>query len=98
MTHPTPKTDGELVRAAATLRSDDDDFGQAGILYREVFSDEVRAQFQATLLGQANGITIDDIRERFFQYWTNVDGDLGAILRQKYASQEPEPHTVPREV
>ncbi|MET0872362.1 MAG: catalase-related domain-containing protein, partial [Paeniglutamicibacter terrestris] len=80
------ETDGELVRAAQTLRSEDDDFGQAGTLYREVFSAESKERFHANLLGQCNGITIDSIREGFFQYWTNVDANLGQILRDGYAA------------
>ncbi|EED6225629.1 catalase, partial [Salmonella enterica subsp. enterica serovar Haifa] len=63
--------DGELTRSAATLHAEDDDFGQAGTLYREVFDGEQRARFLETLTGQGRGITIDAIRERFFQYWTN---------------------------
>jgi hypothetical protein len=39
------------------------------------------ARFVATLTGQAHSITVDDIRERIFQYWGNVDGDLAAQLR-----------------
>ena len=70
------------MRAAATLRADDDDFGQAGTLYREVFDDAQRARFLEVLTGQGRGITIDGIRERFFQYWTNVDAALGDALRQ----------------
>ncbi len=66
------------MRAAATLHSEDDDFGQAGTLYREVFDAEQRARFLETLTGQGRSITIDAIRERFFQYWTNVDADLAA--------------------
>jgi len=81
------EADGELVRSAATLREDDDDFGQAGILYRDVFTDDVRSRFQETLLGQAQAITRDEVRERFFQYWTNVDENLGATLREKYAGK-----------
>ena len=76
------ESDGELIRAAATLRADDDDFGQAGTLYREVFSDEQRARFIETLTGQGQSVTIPEIRERFFQYWTNVDAELGATLRR----------------
>ncbi|GAA2451439.1 catalase [Agromyces soli] len=79
------ESDGELVRAAATLHAEDDDFGQAGTLYREVYSADAKARFQATLLGQARAITIGEIRERFFQYWTNVDAELGAALRTAYA-------------
>src|SRR5690606_24205306 len=75
------ETDGPLLRAAQTLRSEDSDFGQAGTLYRDVFNDEEKARFLETLTGQGNSITVDDIRERFFQYWTNVDQNLGAQLR-----------------
>ncbi|OAN42755.1 catalase [Microbacterium sp. H83] len=78
------ESDGELMRAAATLHLDDDDFGQAGTLYRTVFDDEQRARFLDTLTGQGQGITIDAIRERFFQYWTNVDAALGEALRARF--------------
>ncbi|WEK61323.1 MAG: catalase [Candidatus Microbacterium colombiense] len=77
------ESDGELMRAAATLHADDDDFGQAGTLYRDVFDDVQRARFLDTLTGQGRGITIDVIRERFFQYWTNVDAALGEALRTR---------------
>ncbi|MFF2275948.1 catalase [Agromyces sp. NPDC058126] len=78
--------DGELVRTAYTLRADDSDFGQAGTLYRDVYSVEAKQRLQATLLGQAQAITVDEIRERFFQYWTNVDAGLGEALRAAYAT------------
>ncbi|RXZ41169.1 catalase [Agromyces binzhouensis] len=80
------EADGALVRSAYTLRADDSDFGQAGALYRDVYSAEAKARFLETLSGQANAITVDDIRERFFQYWTNVDAGLGAALRAAYAA------------
>ncbi len=80
------ESDGELVRAAYTLREDDGDFVQPGILYRDVFTAEDREAFHSTLLGQANAITIDEIRERFFQYWTNVDEGLGRLLREGHAA------------
>jgi len=81
----TWESDGELVRSAATLREDDDDFGQPGIMYRDVFSDASKERFHETLLGEARAITRDQVREQFFQYWTNVDENLGAILRERYA-------------
>ena len=79
------ESDGDLVRAAATLHPEDDDFGQAGTLYREVFTDDGRARFHETLLGQAAAITRDEVRERFFRYWTNVDAGLGALLRERHS-------------
>ncbi len=75
------ENDGALVRTAATLHADDDDFGQAGTLYRDVFDDAAKARFLTTLIGQGTAITVDVIRENFFQYWTNVDANLGAALR-----------------
>ncbi|MEU2201220.1 catalase [Isoptericola sp. NPDC019482] len=80
------ESDGELVRAAQTLHAEDDDFGQAGTLYREVFDDGAKARFLETLTGQGLAITIDEIRERFFQYWTNVDAELGAKLRAEVSA------------
>ncbi|WP_166847025.1 catalase [Isoptericola sp. BMS4] len=80
------ESDGELLRAAQTLHAEDDDFGQAGTLYREVFDEATKARFLETLTGQGKSITIDEIRERFFQYWTNVDAELGAKLRSEVAS------------
>ncbi|MEU4360725.1 catalase [Promicromonospora sp. NPDC023987] len=80
------ETDGELVRSAQTLHTEDDDFGQAGTLYRDVFDDDAKARFLENLTGQGRSITIDEIRERFFQYWTNVDQELGAKLRAAVAA------------
>lgn len=75
------QSDGSLVRAAATLHSQGSDFGPAGTLYRDVFDDAAKARFVATLTGQGSAITIPAIRERFFEYWTNVDAELGSTLR-----------------
>ncbi|MHA6693518.1 catalase [Homoserinimonas sp. A520] len=95
------ETDGEMIRAAATLRSEDDDFGQAGTLYRDVFTDESKARFHETLIGQYNGLTIDRIKERFLWYWTQVDAGLGAKITEAVghgdvtANEAAEPVGVP---
>ncbi|MFE5310359.1 catalase [Isoptericola sp. NPDC056605] len=89
------ESDGALLRSAQTLHAEDDDFGQAGTLYREVFDDGAKARFLETLTGQGLAITIDEIRERFFQYWTNVDAELGAKLRAEVsAGHVPSPAAV----
>ncbi len=75
------ESDGAMVRAAATLHAEDDDFGQAGTLYRDVFDDAARARFLTTITGHVGGVRRDDIRERAIQYWTQVDAGLGAALR-----------------
>ena len=73
-------TDGALIRAAATLHAEDDDFGQAGTLYRKVYDDGAKARLLQTLVGQYNSLTVERIQERFLWYWTSVDTDLGAKL------------------
>ncbi|GAA3811127.1 catalase [Cellulomonas soli] len=75
------ESDGALVRAAAALHPEDDDWGQAGTLYRDVFDDAARARFLETITGHVGAVRADDIRERAIGYWTHVDVDLGAKLR-----------------
>ncbi|GAA5148687.1 catalase [Microbacterium pseudoresistens] len=84
------ESDGELVRAAATLHSEDDDFGQAGTLIREVFDDDQRARFVDTLVGQYQGLTIPVIKERFLQYWTNIDQATADAIRAQIAVGAPQ--------
>lgn len=74
------QTDGELIRAAQTLHAEDDDFGQAGTLYRDVFDDDSKARLLETLVGQYRALTVEMIKARFIQYWTNVDAGLGAQI------------------
>ncbi|WP_312182423.1 catalase [Arthrobacter sp.] len=80
--------DGALVRSAATLHSEDSDFGQAGTLYREVFDDAAKQRFLETITGAISGVQRPHIREAAIQYWTNVDAGLGAKLRAELAAGE----------
>ncbi len=43
--------DGEMVRKAYTLRADDDDWGQAGTLVREVLDDAARERLVDNVVG-----------------------------------------------
>ncbi|MCU1544100.1 MAG: catalase [Microbacteriaceae bacterium] len=86
------ESDGELVRAAATLHAEDSDFGQAGTLYRDVFDEAAKARFLQTITGAVGGTTIPEIRERAIQYWTSVDATLGAALRAALASSVETPN------
>jgi len=88
----TWESDGALVRAAATLHSEDDDFGQAGTLYREVFDAEAKERFLETITGAVGGTTVPEIRERAIQYWTSVDANLGAALRANLTSPVETPN------
>ncbi|MET1044950.1 MAG: catalase [Microbacteriaceae bacterium] len=76
------ESDGALVRSAATLHAEDDDFGQAGTLYRDVFDAAAKERFLETITGAVGGVKSPEIKERAIQYWTNVDATLGAKLRE----------------
>jgi catalase len=69
--------DGEMVRAAYTLREGDDDWSQPGALVREVMDDAQRARFVDNVAGHlANGVS-EPILQRAFDYWRNVDKEIG---------------------
>ena len=66
-------SDGEMVRAAYTLRQDDDDFGQVGTMVREVLDD-------AALNPGNSGGALADSRSRMVGVSTAVAGvGLGSM-------------------
>ncbi len=71
-----------MVRQAYTLRQDDDDFGQAGTLVREVWTDEIRENFVQTVAGHLLGGVEGDVLERAFEYWRNVDAECGKKIEE----------------
>jgi catalase len=76
------ESDGELVRAAATLHSEDDDFGQPGTLVREVLDDAARDRLVANIAGHVSHVTTDELRQRVYAYWRNVDETLGKRVEE----------------
>ncbi|MGQ4599750.1 catalase [Nocardia sp. R6R-6] len=90
---PSWYTDGEMVREAYTLRRDDDDWGQAGTMVRDVLDDAARQRLVSNIVGHLlNGVT-PPVLERAFEYWRNVDKDLGdrveAGVRAKRSQLDP---------
>ncbi|MEZ4494593.1 MAG: catalase [Dehalococcoidia bacterium] len=69
--------DGDMVREAYTLRSDDDDFGQAGTLVREVMDDAARERLVGNVVGHLSAGVSAPVLERALAYWRSVDQDLG---------------------
>ena len=73
------EADGEMVRSAYTLRPEDDDFGQAGTLVREVFNDAQRTELVNTVVGHlapVHGVVL----ERAIAYWKAIDAETGARI------------------
>jgi catalase len=79
---PTWHADGDLMRTAYVDHAEDDDWGQAGTLVREVLDDAARDRLVDNVVGHLlNGVT-EPILRRAFAYWRNVDGGLGARIEE----------------
>jgi catalase len=68
----------EIQRAANVKHADDDDFGQAGTLYRETMDEAGRESLLNATVGHAGAPEVTDmIKGRVVAYWSGVDADLG---------------------
>jgi catalase len=75
-------TDGDMVHAAQSLHSEDDDWGQAGTLVRKVLDDAARDRLVGNIVGHLlNGVT-EPVLARAFEYWSNVDKELGERIEK----------------
>lgn len=75
------EADGELLHAAYTLHSEDDDFRQPGTLVREVWDDAQRDAAVDQVSGALGSVT-GEVLDRALLYWRNIDGDLGARIEK----------------
>jgi catalase len=71
---------GEIMRSAYTLHPEDDDFGQAGTLYRKVLSPMDRDHLVSNIVGHMSAGVERFILERALKLWYQVDSDLGARI------------------
>jgi catalase len=68
---------GDFIRAAYTLRKDDDDWGQPGTLVRKVMDDAARDRLVSNVVGHLkNGVT-EPVLKRALEYWRNIDKEVG---------------------
>ncbi|MEW5812054.1 MAG: catalase [Actinomycetota bacterium] len=75
-------SDGDMVRSAYTLRDEDDDWSQAGALYRDVFSEVERQRLIDNVIGHVADGVREPVLSRVIQYWHNVDSGLGRAIEQ----------------
>ncbi len=81
-TPPSWYADGDITRAAYVDHAEDDDWGQAGTMVRDVLDDAARDRLVDNIVGHLlNGVT-EPVLKRAFQYWTNVDATLGKRVEQ----------------
>ncbi|HRO30036.1 MULTISPECIES: catalase [Micrococcaceae] len=79
------ENDGELVRSAYALHTEDDDFGQPRTLLNEVFDDAQRDRFVQTVAGALDGVQ-EPVLSNAFQYWKNVDATIGQRIEDAVKS------------
>jgi catalase len=70
----------EIGRYPQQLHAEDDDFGQAGTLVRDVLSDTDREHLANNIIAHASNGVSTDVQRRVIEYWTNVDDDLGKTV------------------
>lgn len=74
--------DGDMVRKAYTLREDDDDWTQPGILVCEVMDDAARDRLVNNIVGHLKDGVTEDVLKRALDYWRNIDKNLGERVAQ----------------
>ncbi|VVD64334.1 catalase [Pandoraea horticolens] len=80
------ESDGAMVRSAYTLHEEDDDFSQPGNLVRHVFDDAARTRLVETVSGALLAGVRSPVLERAFDYWKQIDRDVGARIEQAVKS------------
>ena len=66
----------------------DDDWGQAGTMVREVLDDAARERLVGNVVGHLlDGVT-EPVLQRAFEYWRNVDKDLGDKIEAGVRAQQ----------
>jgi catalase len=75
-----------MVRTAYTLRAEDDDWGQAGTLVRDVMNDAGRDRLVDNIVGHLLDGVSEPVLQRSFDYWRNVDTDLGDHIEKRVRS------------
>jgi catalase len=82
---------GDLGRYAYEKHAEDDDFGQAGTLYRDIMDDTDRAHLAANIVGHASDHVTDEVQRRVVAYWASVDSKLGDRVAEGLACPTDSP-------
>jgi catalase len=79
---------GEIMRSAYTKRREDDDFGQAGTMYRKVLDDAAKARLANNIVDHLKAGVEPRIVRAAVEYWNQVDNNLGAQVAQDMGLRE----------
>jgi catalase len=87
---PSWYTDGEIMRTAYVAHQEDDDWGQPGTMVREVLDDAARDRLVNNVVGHLlNGVT-EPVLQRAFEYWRNVDKNIGEKIESGVRAKQNE--------
>jgi catalase len=75
-------TSGELVRSAYTLHAEDNDFIQAGNLYRHILDNTGRDHLVSNIVGHMSQGVERFVQERAVNLWRKVDSEFGERIAQ----------------
>ncbi|MDQ1026435.1 catalase [Streptomyces umbrinus] len=81
------QTLGELVREATERHREDDDWGQAGTMVRQVLDDAARDRLVSNVSGHLQADVSRPVLERALQYWRNIDKEIGDRIAHEVAPQ-----------
>ncbi len=73
---------GPQLRAVYDKHAEDGDFVQPGTLYREVLTQDAKDRLVANIAGHVSAGVVEPVLSRVFEYWTNVDAELGKRVEE----------------
>ena len=82
--------EAELGRDAYEKHAEDDDFGQAGTLYRDIMSETDREHLVTNIVGHASDHVSSEMQQRVVAYWAGVDPQLGARVASGLGALPPD--------
>ena len=77
---------GEMVREGYRDHAEDDDWGQARALVREVMDDAARERLVSNVAGHLLDGVSDAVLARAFEYWRNIDPEIGERIEHAVRS------------
>ena len=73
-----------MVRSAARLHAEDDDFGQAQTLVRDVYTQDERDGLVETVVGSLVGTdVVEPVLSNVIDYWKKIDAEVGAAIEAR---------------
>ena len=77
---------GDMVREGYKSHAEDDDWTQPGVMVREVLDDAARDRLVANVAGHLLDGVSEAVLARAFQYWKNIDTEIGERIEQSVRS------------